>query len=164
MTLEDGNQQPAPTPEQSVPVKVTGGSPFVVEQTPDSPGKLGNLYDGDPATSWATDSYNDQLGGGFKTGTGAVLTFASPTTLREVVIDSPSAGTVVEIRAADGTSPDLNSSKVIGQQTLSAGQTTIPIEAAQPTQHVIVWLTQLAPSEGKFQSRINEITLSGSAA
>ncbi|MCA1226045.1 protein kinase family protein [Saccharopolyspora sp. 6M] len=164
VTLEDGNQQPAPGPEQSVPVKVTGGSPFVLEQTPDSPGKLGNLFDGDPATSWATDSYNDQFGSGFKSGTGAVLTFASPTTLREVVIDSPSAGTVVEIRAADGTSPDLNSSQVLGKQTLSAGQTTIPIDAAQPTQHVIVWLTQLAPTDGKFQSRINEITLAGSAA
>ncbi|MBB5072585.1 protein kinase family protein [Saccharopolyspora gloriosae] len=165
VTLGDDNaQQPAPTPDQAVPVQVTGGTPFVKEQTPDSPGKIGNLFDGDPSTSWATDSYNDQFGNGFKSGTGTVLSFSAPTTVREVVIDSPSAGTVVEIRAADGTSPNFDSSPLLGQQTLAAGKTTIPIDAAQPTQNVIVWLTQISPSGGKFQTRINEISISGTAA
>ncbi|WP_338601883.1 protein kinase family protein [Saccharopolyspora sp. SCSIO 74807] len=158
-TLGEPDQQARP-----VPVQVTGGTPIIKEQTPDSPDKIPNLYDGDPSTSWATDSYNDQFGSGFKSGTGTLLTLQRPTSVREVVIDSPSAGTVVEVRAANGPNPNVDASPLLGQQTLNAGQTTIPIAQGQPTQNLIVWVKQLAPSGGKYQSRINEITVQGSAS
>ncbi|MDR7302030.1 protein kinase family protein [Haloactinomyces albus] len=157
----DKQRQPAqPPPARPEPVAITEADVFVTEQDRDNREEVGLVHDGDPATHWNTDSYNGQLGTGFKNGIGLLLTLEKPTTITEVAIDSPSQGTRVEIRAASSTSPTLESSKVIGTGTVQAATTRIPVKAAEPTSHVLVWITKLSQDD-RYSSRIDEITVTG---
>jgi hypothetical protein len=60
-----------------------------------------------------------------------------------VVIDSPSANTVVQIRTSPSPNPTLEETKIIGEATLQGGKTEIQLASAEPTQYILVWITQL---------------------
>lgn len=150
-------QAPKPPPK---PVVIAKADVFVTEQNRDNRADADKVHDLDPTTHWATDGYNDQLGTGFKNGIGLMLTLQKPTTVTEVVINSPSPGTRVEIRAASSTSPSLSSAKVIGTGTLHEGQTRVKVTSGQPTKHVLVWITELSKGD-RFSSQINEIQVLG---
>ncbi|WP_114451378.1 protein kinase family protein [Halopolyspora algeriensis] len=158
---DNGRQQPAqPPPSAAGSVPITRADVFVTEQNRDNRADAGLVHDGDPSTHWNTDSYNDQFGTGFKNGIGLLLTLEKPATITEVTIRSPSPGTRVEIRAASSTSPTLESSRVIGTGTIQAESTRIPVKADEPTSHVLVWINKLS-RDGRYSSRINEITVTG---
>nr|WP_246330618.1 protein kinase family protein [Saccharopolyspora hordei] len=161
---EAGNHPGGEEKPPAVPVQITGAQAYNTNGQPDTPNRIPYLFDGDPGTYWSTAEYRQQLGpGGISDGTGAVLRLAHPAVLRELVIDSPSAGAQVEVRQVGG-SADLTDAKVIGQAQLNAGQTTIALSSDSAAQEVLVLFTQLPSSGGGFQARINEITASGSAA
>ncbi|MHA6806247.1 protein kinase family protein [Salinifilum ghardaiensis] len=157
----DGTSTQPPPPAE--PLAVSQGTAYNDNGEPDAPHRIPNLYDGDPSTAWKTFDYFQQLGpGGISNGTGAVLTLDRPAVLGEVTINSPSAGAQVEIRTVDGE-PALDGGRVLGSATLQDGRTTIPIEAAQPTDRVLVVLTKLAESGGNYSAEIGEIEVTGSA-
>jgi hypothetical protein len=147
----------APPPATAAPVKPVTVTEFNVEGKPDNVSKLSRLTDGDPGTQWNTDRYYQPFPT-LKPGIGLVATFAAPTTLAEVDIDSPSAGTVVDIRTADSADPDLNSTQVIGHATLTDGHTVIKLNPAPASQYVMVWITTLAGTGQNNESAIGEIT------
>jgi hypothetical protein len=163
---ESGNRpggQPTNTPANATPLRITGGTSFNTNGEADAAHRIPNLYDSNPGTFWATFNYKQQLGpGGISNGTGAVLTLDHAAVIREVVINSPSAGTKVEIRQVNGT-PSLEGSKLIGSGVLGAGDTPIKVQADSPTQQILVVITQLVPNNGQFASQINEITVTGAA-
>ncbi|HVV19203.1 MAG TPA: protein kinase family protein [Pseudonocardiaceae bacterium] len=140
------------------PVKPTTVAEFNVPgHNGDNPGKAMRVIDGDPGTVWKTDKYYQPFPA-LKPGIGLIATFAQPVKLAEVDIDSPSAGTVVQIRTATSPTADINSMPVIGNATLTNGHTEIKLAAAQPTQYVLVWITTLAGSGADNESSIGEIT------
>ncbi|MGW5051239.1 protein kinase family protein [Actinokineospora sp. NPDC004072] len=146
----------APAPKPVVPagpIRPAGIEVFSVGGTPDNPRRANRAVDGDPATGWRTDTYREQFPA-LKPGVGLMASFAEPVSLAEVVIDSPSDGTVVEIRSAPSEQPDLAETKVIGKATLRAGQTKLQLDRTEPTQHVLVWISALA--EGN-RSELSEI-------
>lgn len=157
---EQGKNGNAP----AAPVPVTGGTAFVTKGDPDHPNRVQHLFDGDPGSQWATAQYNQQFGpDGLKEGSGAVLNLAQPSAVREVTIDSPSPGTKVEIRSADSEQPSLESSTVLGSADLASGKTTIPIHANQPTERLLLWVTKLSPQGGQYESKLNEVTVTGTS-
>jgi putative peptidoglycan lipid II flippase len=147
--------QPTPAGGPVVPTSVTVFSP---QGTQDDPRGAGNAVDGDPSTSWATDRYLQQLPR-LKTGVGLLLTLPEPTALSSVAIDSPSDGTVVEIRSSDTASPSLSDTTVLDTTTLSSGRSTVTLENMSPTRYLLVWITKLGGSSGSYSSKIAELTL-----
>ncbi|HEX3785266.1 MAG TPA: protein kinase family protein [Pseudonocardiaceae bacterium] len=125
----------------------------------DNPSKAKLAIDGNPSTSWKTDIYQQQFPT-YKPGIGLMATFSQPVKLAQVVINSPSAGTVVEIHTCDSAHPsDLSQTQVVGTGTLVNGQAIINLNQSQPSQYILVWVTQLATSGGGgFESAISEIT------
>ncbi|WP_433870714.1 protein kinase family protein [Saccharopolyspora sp. CA-218241] len=161
----DTNGDPTQPPQQvpATKVDITDVVQFSANGSPDNPNSVAYLADGDPNTDWGTSRYNQQLGpGGISDGTGAVLSFGQPTALRQLVIDSPSAGATVQVRTISGQ-PSMQSGEVIGEATLEAGETPIQLRSTQPVDKVLVVITQLVPSEGGFSSSINEVSVLGSA-
>jgi hypothetical protein len=124
---------------------------------PDNPGKAKLAIDGDPATQWQTDIYLQPFPA-LAPGIGLMATFDQPVALAEVDIDSPSAGTVVEIRAASSANQDVKSAQLIGSATLANGHTEIKLAAMQPTRYILVWITTLAGGGSNNGSGIGEIT------
>lgn len=150
-------------PATTAPVTGTAVKPSSIAEfntpghKPDYPNKAGLAIDGNPNTMWGTDTYFQQFPV-YKDGMGLMATFTQPVKLAEVDIDSPSAGTVVEIRTAATPNPDLNATTVVGSATLINGHTEIKLAPMQPGQHVLVWITTLAGSSKNYQSSIGEIT------
>lgn len=126
-------------------------------KTPDNSRGASRAIDGDPNTYWRTDRYFQQFPT-FKPGIGLMATFGQPVKLAEVDVDSPSAGTVVQIKTASSPNADVNSMQVIGQATLTDGHTEIKLNPAPPSQYILVWITTLAGSGQNNQSSIGEIT------
>jgi hypothetical protein len=148
---------PAPAPPTGQPVTPAGVSLYNPGGTGDSPNRAKNAVDGNPATVWRTDQYQQQFPA-LKTGVGLLVSFQRPINLSQVGIDGISAGTKVEIRVADSKNPQLNATRVVGSGDLSAPQTTIALQQTQQTQYVIVWITQLGTSGGTFVSQIGDLT------
>ena len=149
-TASSANPGAAITPDSVTEFNVKGS---------DNPGKAKLVIDGDPTTLWKSSTYQQQFPL-YKPGIGIMAKFGQPVKLAQVAINSPSPGTVVEIHTSDNPHPsDLSSTQVIGTATLVDGQTIIQLNQSQPSQYILVWITQLAPTNsGSFQSSIGEIT------
>ncbi len=143
-------------PGGTVPVRPTAATVFSPEGTPDSPAAVNSVLDGNPTSVWHTDQYFQQFPA-LKKGIGVMTTLGSPSKLNQVVIDSPSPGTVVEVRTSPTATPTLDQTQLIGQATLADGATEIPLRDGQPARYVLIWITSLANSGGQFQTSIADI-------
>ncbi|GAA4687962.1 protein kinase family protein [Pseudonocardia yuanmonensis] len=152
---------PAPTAPggPAVSVAVSGVSLEVYDRTGDrdNASDVERAVDGDPATSWATFTYKQQLPA-LKPGVGLMASFASVEQLSRLTVRSPSAGTVVEIRSAPSVDADLDETQLLTTETLGSGSTTISLADSQPTQHVLVWITKLGGGGDANVSQIDELT------
>ena len=156
-TTTDPGSPAAPTPNPLTPAAVRE---YLVSGSPDNPGRLSRVLDGDPNTGWPTAQYKQQFPS-YLPGIGLMLAFNGPEQVSTVTIDSPSAGTVVEIRAAASPDTSLADTQLLGTATLNAGTTTIPIQHAAPTDQLLVWITKLAGGDGGYQTTISEISCLG---
>lgn len=138
---EQGQTAP-PKPEPAGPLQPAEVSEYNPEGTEDDEKNASNVTDGDPDTRWKTDTYKQQFPA-LKPGVGIIASFADSARFASVVIESPSAGTFVEIRTAPSANPALEDTKVISKGELQGGRTEIQLPNAEPSQYVIVWITKL---------------------
>jgi putative peptidoglycan lipid II flippase len=141
------------------PVKATVFSPG---GDPDSPGQAGLAIDGNPATAWTTDTYNDAVPfPTFKSGVGLLLQLPTPAVVGNVTIDTPSSGTKVQLRSSPTPTPTkLDDTAVLAPPTaLQPGHNSIPVKGASPTSNLLVWISTLGSTGGKNRAEISEITV-----
>lgn len=148
----------APTKAPSAgPVQAAGVQVFNVEGDPDNPNRVGRAVDGDPGSSWKTFDYAQPFPA-LKDGVGLLVAFSEPVSLATVQVDSPSAGSTVEIRTAPSGEAGLAGSTVLGTATLTAGRTEIPLDSTAPSQKILVWITGLSTVSGKNATELAELT------
>ncbi|MFD1045978.1 hypothetical protein ACFQ1S_10590, partial [Kibdelosporangium lantanae] len=124
----------------------------------DNAGTVKRVTDKNPKTTWNTVKYKKPFPA-LRDGIGIVATFADEVKLGKVSIDSPSAGTVVEIRSADSANPKFDDTKVLGTATLVDGTTDITLKDAQPGKYVLIWVTKLGTDDNDQNvSQFREIT------
>jgi serine/threonine-protein kinase len=101
-----------------------------------------NATDGDPSTSWTTETYDSQDFGGLKDGVGLVLDAGSPVKLTSLTVQTPTPGFTAEIQSGDsstgGFTPDSSPQAVNGTTTFTLHGKT--------AKYYVVWITQLTPS------------------
>jgi len=150
-----------PAPAGSI-VKPTKATVFSPDGDADNPGQAGLAIDGDPATSWQTDTYTDAVPfPSFKKGEGLMLQLPNPTVVGAVTIDTPSTGTKVEIRSASTPSPaTLEDTKVLTPATaLKPGHNVVKVSTSTSTSNLLVWISTLGTTDGKSRAEISEITV-----
>ena len=154
------NSAAAPAPPSAGPVTVEDVAVYDVLGTgdPDNPADAPQAVDGEQRTSWATDSYVEDFPD-FKPGVGLLLTLAESVPLASVTVESPSEGTVVEIRSATSDDAEYEDTTLVGRVTLTDGTTEIPLEAGPPTRYLVVWITTLAGSGDDNRSELDELTV-----
>lgn len=130
------------TPTAGEPIAAAGVRVYNVRGTPDSPTRANRAVDGNLGTGWRTDTYKQPFPA-LKPGVGLMVSFAEAVRLAKVSIDSPSAGTVVEIRTAPAEQANFDDTKVLATATLQAGRNEIQLATGEPSQHVLVWITTL---------------------
>lgn len=122
----------------------------------DNADEVDRAVDGDPATTWSTYTYKQQLPA-LKPGVGIMASFVGAEQLSQLAISSPSAGTVVEIRSAPSADADLDDTTLLTRETLRSGTTTISLADSQPVQHLLIWITTLSGSGDAHVSQIDEV-------
>ncbi|MGH3764502.1 MAG: protein kinase family protein [Pseudonocardiaceae bacterium] len=154
------SKAPAPPPVLSAPVRVTKLTVYDPSGlgSPDHQRDVGKLVDGNPNTGWSTDSYFQQFPA-YKKGLGVMLSFDTPISPASVTVVSPSAGTILEIRAATSPTARLDQTTLIGTATLESGNNQIPLRAAPPTRYLLVWITNLSGGSGHHQSKLSDLQI-----
>jgi len=141
------------------PVQATVYSPG---GEPDNPGQAGQAIDGNPATSWDTDTYHDAVPfPGFKSGIGLLLQLPQPTVVGAVNVDVPSTGTKIQIRSSATATPGkLEDTSSLTQPVLvHPGHNSIPVNASSPTSYVLVWIPTMGTTNGASRTGLSEVTV-----
>ncbi len=146
----------APAPSGGAPVAVAGIEVYDPTGDPDNAGRVSRVIDGDTGTNWRTYEYKQQFPG-YKPGIGIMVSFASAVQLSAVAVDSPSPGTVIQVRSAQTADAALDDTAVISQGTLGDGDTQIPLAGSQPVTHVLLWVTKLGGGGSDNVTQINEV-------
>ncbi|MDN5859977.1 MAG: protein kinase family protein [Pseudonocardia sp.] len=146
----------APPEPRTGTVLAAAADIYDVKSSGDNISRVYRVIDGDPQSFWRTANYFQQFPA-FKPGTGVIITFDSAVQLSDLTIESPSAGTVVEIRAATAVDTPFADTRLMATATLRSGSTDIAVPGSQPVTHVLVWITKLATENGENASQINEI-------
>ncbi|MGI5126586.1 protein kinase family protein [Pseudonocardia sp. CA-107938] len=151
------NADPQPSGPQPAGVRPLDAEVYDKAGDGDNRDQASRVVDRDPNSAWRTADYKQQFPA-FKPGIGVVVSFESAVQLADLTIDSPSAGTVVEIRSIPSVDAPIEQTTVIGSATLRADATQIALPNSQPVTHVLVWITKLSGPGGELNAQINEIT------
>ena len=122
----------------------------------DNDGRVSRVIDGNPASGWNTFTYKQQFPA-LKPGVGIMVSFASAVQLSELTIESPSPGTVVQVRSAPSADADFPDTTQLAEVTLGEGPTPVSLAGSQPVTHVLVWITKLGGGGGENRTEINEL-------
>jgi len=149
--------QPAPAPAPSGPA-VGGLAVEVYDRAgdPDNADRAARVIDHNPSTAWGTSTYYQQFPA-YRPGIGIMVSFASAVQLSDLTIESPSRGTVVEIRSAPSADAPLEDTEKITEVTLNGGRTPVSLAGSQPVEHVLLWITKLSGGNEQYSSEISEV-------
>ncbi len=144
---------------------VTSWQPAASNGNAENSASAPNVVDGDPSTSWSTDTYRDQFGTGpsaYKAGIGLMFTLDGEQEVREVELSSPDA-IRFEIRSADTATPtSLDDTTRLGSGRTSGGTATVEIRNPRKAGYLLVWVTRLdTAGPSAYNAEITEVELLG---
>ncbi len=150
---------PAPAP-----VDVTGAS--VRDFDPDGdgqerPGSVANAHDGDPSTVWETERYDSADFGGLKDGVGLLVDLGAPTAVRRVELGLAAPGVTAELRAAAEPAEAAAAYRVLARAAGEGERLALVPPAGTTERYLLVWLTGLAPDDGRFSAGITDLAVTG---
>ena len=152
---------PTSTPTAAVPtpVRVVAAAGFDPQgDGSEKDAQAGRATDGDPGTSWTSDTYNSAAFGGLKDGVGLRLDLGAPTAVHTVQVTVDGAGSTVQLRTAPGDT--LDGAAVLAEAAGATGTVTLTPKAPVTTRYLVLWFTTAAPSSGGFRAGVAEVTVS----
>ena len=116
--------------------------------------------DGDPTTSWASESYSNRSLGNLKDGVGLVLVLDREATLHSLEVDSPTGGWAAQVFAADAPMGDVP----MWGDSLDArvdinGGTSFDLRGVRGSA-VLLWITDLGDAPPQLRVEITDVVLS----
>ncbi|MCD4533133.1 protein kinase family protein [Nocardioides sp. cx-169] len=128
----------------------------------ENPEDAGLAVDGDPATSWPTSAYDQQLGpGGLKDGVGLVVDLGGEHSVSAVRLTLEGAPTGVELYLSDERPTDVEALRPVQGATLEGTGETITLDEPATGRFLVVWLTELPPDGSRFRGRVAEVEVLG---
>jgi eukaryotic-like serine/threonine-protein kinase len=131
----------------------------------ENPGDVPLAFDGNPGTAWTTQHYNSPAFGNLKAGVGLWVDLGRTIRISRITITSPIPGWSFQLKA--GTLPDRLSAPLedsAGRTTFQVGSSGTATIALRPVRDrsVLIWITQLAPDDGRFAAAVAEVGVFGS--
>jgi serine/threonine-protein kinase len=145
------------------PLAITGATPFDPSGDGEENGDLApNIFDGNPATSWRTEGYNDRDITRLKDGVGIVLELGAPATLDKLELQSPTNDWKAVIYVADSAAGELSGwgNPVATTPNLPAGTNTIDLGGAKG-KVVLIWIVDRGDARGRAPAEIQEARVLG---
>lgn len=145
------------------PLKGLSASDFDPQADPpeENPELAPDAVDGDPATSWRTNTYDQDLGpGGLKTGVGLVVDLGSPAEVRTVELALVGDGSQVQLFVTE--EPPTGVADLDPVADVSAGsEESIELDEAVAGRYLTVWFTSLPDVGDGFRGEVSEIRVLG---
>ena len=121
-------------------------------------------FDGNSGTAWSTQHYNSPAFGNLKDGVGLWVDLGKNARVSRVTITSPIPGWRFELKA--GTLPDRLSGPLAstgGNTSFRMGTNgTVTVELRPVTARgILIWITELAPQDGRFAAAVGEVAVRG---
>lgn len=118
--------------------------------------------DGDPATVWNTNIYQQQLGpGGLKDGVGLLLDLGSRKSVVAVAVTLVGDPTDLQVRVADERGGTLGDYSRAGRVAAASGRAVVRLDRPVRARYVLLWLTRLPPAGGGYRGQVAEVTVRG---
>ncbi|HEX9410220.1 MAG TPA: protein kinase [Actinomycetota bacterium] len=121
--------------------------------------------DGNASTAWMTDHYSTAGFGRLKDGVGLWLDLGQSVQIGRVNIRSPLPGWTFELKAGSLARLSGSLASSGGQtafSTSAAGRTAITLEPVK-TSGILIWITGLAPDQGRFAAAVAEVSVQGAS-
>ncbi|MEO3851016.1 protein kinase family protein [Streptomyces sp. B8F3] len=147
-----------------------GGKPVEIESARDfdpygtgseSPSSVSAAYDSDPSSYWETKWYTSAVFGNLKEGVGLVLDLGEPQRVGSVKV-SLIGDTKLTAMATPQDAQSMPTDLSGFEEFDAAGGTNLTLKPTKPvvTQYVLLWLTEIPPSnEGNFRGKISDIQI-----
>ena len=116
-------------------------------------GEIAFATDGDATTFWSTEGYDDFAA--TKEGVGLVLD-AGAASLRTLTERTSLPGWTAEIRTADDPAGPFE--RVVGEAQQTDAETTWQLGGEGTGPYLAIWITELAPEDGRDHARVDEVT------
>ena len=129
----------------------------------ENPGQVGLTVDGNAATFWSTESYQDRDVGGLKPGVGLVLDLGAPKLVDRVEVDSPDSDWSAQIYTSNSVPATLagwGPPSFIGAGLGTSAQLTL--QPPTRARYVLLWITNLPPNR-PYRLRVAEVRVIGSS-
>ena len=151
-------------PAAAAPVDLTGVSVRDFDPGGDGqerPGSVANAHDGDPSTAWETERYDSAAFGGLKQGVGLLVDLGAPTDVTRVEVGLTRSGVTAELRAADEPADDAGSYRVLASGRADGDRLALVPPDGTSARYLLVWLTGLAPDDGRFSAGVTDLVVTG---
>jgi hypothetical protein len=150
---------PAPSPVDLTGLSVRDFDPDGDGQ--ERPGSVANAHDGDPSTAWETERYDSADFGGLKDGVGLLVDLGALTGVRQVALALTRDGVSAELRAADEPAGDASAYRVLARARADGERLTLVPPEGTSERYLLVWLTGLAPDDGRFSAGVTDLAVTG---
>jgi hypothetical protein len=128
----------------------------------ENPQSVPLAVDGDEATAWRTNRYNDQLGPppGLKTGVGLVVDLGQSRDVSQVDVTTLGGSTSLSLYVTEQRPTTVDGLAPVDE---AAGEGTLQMRLDTPAtgRYVTVWLTALPAVEGGFRGEVAEVRVAG---
>ena len=123
------------------------------------PGSVANAHDGDPSTAWETERYDSAGFGGLKEGVGLLVDLGAPTAVGRVELALTRPGVTAELRAAPQPAPVAGAYRVLDSARSDGDRLVLVPPEGTTERYLLVWLTSLAPDDGRFSAGVTDLTV-----
>jgi serine/threonine kinase PknH len=129
----------------------------------ENPDLAGQAVDGDPATTWRTSTYNDQLGPppGLKTGVGLYVDLGESREVAAIDLTVVGAPTDVTYFLTDQQPTGVADLTPLEEVTLDGERLRTRLDEPATGRYLVVWLTSLPAVSDGFRAEIAEVVVSG---
>ncbi len=155
------NQTDAEKPRRIDPAGVTDFDPEA-DPSEENSETVGNVIDRDPATTWQTETYRDQLGPALpalKSGVGVVVDLGDAFEVRDVRLDLVGSPTKFSLFLTDTAPVDVDDLDPVATQTADSERTRVRLDTGTSGRFLTVWLTELPQVPGGYRGEIAEIVV-----
>jgi serine/threonine-protein kinase len=156
-----------PTVTPPAPLTIVSAQDYDPEGTGsrgENPETVARVIDGDTATVWSTEQYQQRNVGGLKSGVGVVLDLGTPHQLDSVSLRAGDDGWSAEVYAADAVPDELAGwGAPVASGTDLTRDATLGLTSPARAQFVLVWITNLPPGGPPFELEVAEIQVLGTA-
>jgi hypothetical protein len=120
------------------------------------------VVDGDPATTWRTETYLQNFGpAGLKTGAGLVLDLDGSQQVSSVDLSLVGAPTSVSIYVTDKPPAGVKGLEPAATTVVEGERARITLDQPATGRYLVVWLTSLPTVEGGYRAEVAEVAVRG---